>query len=158
MPLRLIAVGTRMPAWVDQAYEDYARRLRGSHRLELLEIPLVRRADGDSDAQRVRAKTEEGRRILTQLRPEEMVVALDERGAEHSSRELAQQLPRWLARGQVSFLIGGPDGFAPEVLARAGERWALSRLTLPHGLVRVLLAEQLYRAVSLLAGHPYHRD
>lgn len=156
--MRLIAVGTRMPAWVDQAFDDYARRLRGSHRLELLEIPLVRRNDGDSDAQRARAKTEEGKRILTQLRTDETAIALDERGTLHSSRELAQWLPRWLARGQTSFLIGGPDGFAPEVLARAHHTWALSRLTLPHGLARVLLAEQLYRAVSLLAGHPYHRD
>ncbi len=79
-------------------------------------------------------------------------------GAEHSSRELAAQLPRWLQSGSVALLIGGPDGFAPEVLARATERWSLSRLTLPHALVRVLLAEQLYRAVSSDVGHPYHRD
>ena len=158
MPLRLIAVGTRMPDWVEQAYTDYARRLRGSHRLELTEIPLARRSAADSPARVQRLVAEEGRRTLSELGHGDCVVALDERGREHSSRELAAQLPRWLKSGSVALLVGGPDGFAPEVLAQASERWSLSRLTLPHALVRVLLAEQLYRAVSLLSGHPYHRD
>jgi 23S rRNA (pseudouridine1915-N3)-methyltransferase len=158
MPLRLIAVGTRMPSWVDLAYTDYARRLRGSHRLELTEVPLARRSAADSAAQIARLVAEEGRRTLSLLGPQAVVVALDERGTEYSSRELAKKLPLWLREGVVNFLIGGPDGFAPEVLARASERWSLSKMTLPHGLARVLLAEQLYRAVCLNAGHPYHRD
>ena len=158
MPLRLIAVGTRMPGWVDQAFADYARRLRGSHRLELAEVPVARRGAADSAAQIARLVAAEGRRTLALLGPQAVVVALDGRGAEYSSRELAKKLPLWLRQGTVSFLIGGPDGFAPEVLARAPERWSLSKLTLPHGLARVLLAEQLYRAVCLNDGHPYHRD
>ncbi len=158
MPLRLIAVGTRMPDWVDQAYTDYARRLRGGYRLELTEIPVARRNAADGPARVERLVADEGRRMLSVLGPGDCVVALDERGREHSSRQLAAQLPRWLKGGTVAFLVGGPDGFAPQVLARAQERWSLSRLTLPHGLARVLLAEQLYRAVSLMSGHPYHRD
>ncbi len=147
-----------MPEWVDLAYEDYARRLRGSHRLELIEIPVARRTKSDSAARVGQLLDEECRRMLSALGTGGMAVLLDERGREHSSRELAQQLPKWLHKGTVNFLLGGPDGFAPNVLARVPERWSLSRLTLPHGLARVLLAEQLYRAVTLLSGHPYHRD
>jgi 23S rRNA (pseudouridine1915-N3)-methyltransferase len=147
-----------MPAWVDDAFNDYARRLRGSLRLELVEVVVARRGSAGDEAQAGRAMADEGRRILSQLGASDIVVALDERGTEHSSRELATRLQQWLSAGPVSFLIGGPDGFAPEVLQRARERWSLSRLTLPHGLARVLLAEQVYRAVTLNAGHPYHRD
>lgn len=154
MRLRIIAVGERMPDWVDSAFDDYARRLRSSMPLELHELATARRSDGDT----ARAISDEGRRTLAQLQPRDHAVALDERGPQMSTIELARWLETRRASGQdLAFVIGGPDGLAAEVLARCPQRWSLSRLTLPHGLVRVVLAEQLYRAASVLAGHPYHR-
>jgi len=156
MRLRVIAVGTRMPAWVDVAFEDYARRLRASYKLELNELPTAARS---ASADPAHARADEARRILAALDARDFVVALDERGSEPTTLGVA----RWLeARRQsgldLTFLIGGPDGFAAEVLTRAHYRWSLSRLTMPHALVRVLLVEQLYRAATVLAGHPYHRQ
>jgi len=154
MRLRIIAVGERMPGWVASAFDEYARRLRTSMPLELRPLATARRSDGDAG----RAMADEGRRILSQLQPRDHVVALDERGPQMSTVELARWLETRRASGQdLVFVIGGPDGLAPEVLARCPQRWSLSKLTLPHGLVRVVLAEQLYRAASVLAGHPYHR-
>lgn len=154
MRVRVIAVGERMPGWVDTAFDDYAKRLRGSMPLTLHELATARRSDGDA----TRAVADEGRRILTQLQPRDHAVALDERGSQMSTDELARWLETRRASGQdLAFVVGGPDGLAPEVLARCAQRWSLSKLTLPHGLVRVLLAETLYRAASVLAGHPYHR-
>jgi 23S rRNA (pseudouridine1915-N3)-methyltransferase len=155
MHLRVIAVGTRMSGWVAAGFADYARRLRGGHALELVEVPAARRSGGDDAA---RASKLEAERIMALLEPRAYVVALDERGRAFTTL----QFSLWLAerRGQgapVSFIIGGPDGLGAAVLARAQLRWSLSALTFPHGLVRVLLAEQLYRAATLLAGHPYHR-
>jgi len=118
--------------------------------------PAGPRAGGASAA---KAIAREGERLLAALRRDDYLVALDERGTEFSTRELAAWLKTRMQEGQdLAFVIGGPDGLAPEVLARARARWSLSRLTLPHALVRVVLVEQLYRAHSLLAGHPYHRD
>src|SRR5215472_2108064 len=155
MRVRLIAVGTRPPGWVRDACEDYIRR-SGSLALSITEIAAGPRSAGESPA---RAIAREGERVLAALRREDYVIALDERGTELSTRELAAWLKTRMQEGEdLAFVIGGPDGLAPEVLARSKLRWSLSRLTLPHALVRVLLAEQLYRAQSLLAGHPYHRD
>jgi 23S rRNA (pseudouridine1915-N3)-methyltransferase len=155
MQLRVIAVGTRMSGWVAAGFAEYARRLRSGTALELVEVPVVRRSGAGDAARAVRLEAE---RILALLGPRDYVVALDERGRAFTTLEFGD----WLAqrRGQgapVSFIIGGPDGLAATVLARAQLRWSLSALTFPHGLVRVLLAEQLYRAAMLLAGHPYHR-
>jgi 23S rRNA (pseudouridine1915-N3)-methyltransferase len=156
MRLRVIAVGTRMPAWVDAAFEDYARRLPRVLPVELKALPAARRGATTPAA---KALAEEGARILAALAPRDYLVALDGRGHEYSSQELARWLEQRRRSGQdLACVIGGADGLAPEVLARARERWSLSRLTLPHGLVRVVLIEQLYRAATLLAGHPYHRD
>jgi 23S rRNA (pseudouridine1915-N3)-methyltransferase len=154
--LRLIAVGTRMPTWVDAAFEDYSRRLRGTWELELKEIaPASRREAGGAGAAAVAA---EAQRILKLLAPRATVVALDERGDQFSTLELARWLEQQRAAGRdLSFIIGGPDGLSAEVMQRAARSWSLSRLTLPHALVRVLLVEQLYRAATILAGHPYHR-
>lgn len=154
--MRVIAVGTRMPGWVDAACEDYRRRLRPPWRLTLTELPAARRGEGADAGARARAA--EGRQILAQLAERERLVPLDEQGSELSTEELAS----WLRSQQVSgepltFVIGGADGLDATVLARAQRRWSLSRLTLPHGLARVVLVEQLYRATSLIAGHPYHR-
>ena len=155
MRLRVIAVGTRMSGWVDAAFTDYARRLRGADALELVEVPVSRR-NGGGDA--ARAMAAEAARILALLDAREYAVALDERGRAYTSVQISDWLAgRRQAGNPVSFIIGGPDGLAAEVLARVQLRWSLSALTFPHGLVRVLLAEQLYRAVTLLSGHPYHR-
>lgn len=150
MRLRLVAIGTRMPAWVEAGFQDYAQRLPPRElRLELLELPLAARGD--------RARQVEGEKLLERTRDHHRVV-LDERGSAWTSTELAARLNAWMQNGRdVALLVGGPDGHSPEVIAAADERWSLSRLTLPHALVRVLLAEQLYRAWSLNANHPYHR-
>jgi 23S rRNA (pseudouridine1915-N3)-methyltransferase len=154
--LRVIAIGTRMPAWVDTAFDDYARRLRGAWKLELREIAAAsRREAGGAPAAAIEHET---RRILGLLHARETVVPLDERGHQWSTLELARWLEQQQASGRdLTFIIGGPDGLGPEVLKRGARAWSLSRLTLPHALVRVLLVEQIYRAASVLAGHPYHR-
>jgi len=155
MQINLIAVGTRMPAWVNDGYHEYARRMPRECRMALTEIPPGQR----SKAQPVeRAIQEEGRRMLAALAERERVIALDVRGRSWSTEQLAGEMRDWLQDGNdISLLVGGPDGLAADCLARAGQRWSLSPLTLPHPLVRVLLAEQLYRAWSLVNGHPYHR-
>lgn len=156
MRIRVIAVGSRMPAWVRAGVDEYAVRLGPALKLELLEVDAGNRRPG---APAVRAIAEEGRRVLAALRPRERVVALDERGREMSTSELARWLEGRMGSGEdLACCIGGPDGHAPEVLARAALTWSLSRLTLPHALVRIVLVEQLYRAQSLLANHPYHRE
>jgi len=154
--MRIVAVGSRMPKWVQASYSDYITRLGSSLKVTLTEIEPGHRAAGRPPARAIEA---EGQRILAALRPGEFVVALDERGREMTTRELATWLAGRLQEGSdLAFLIGGPDGFAPEVLQRCGFKWSLSRLTFPHALVRVVLAEQLYRAHGVLSNHPYHRD
>ena len=155
MRVRVIAVGTRMPSWARSACDEYLVRLRGSLAVALTEIePASRRAGGAP-----RAVAREGERLLAALLPADHVIALDERGRELTTRELAAWLGSRMQQAEdLAFLIGGPDGLASEVLARSNYTLALSRLTLPHALARVVLAEQLYRAHCILANHPYHRD
>jgi 23S rRNA (pseudouridine1915-N3)-methyltransferase len=156
MRMRVIAVGTRMPAWVRSACDDYLARLGPQLNVSLVEVEAAARTAASAPARAIAA---EAQRLLTALRPAEHVVALDEHGSQLSTRELAGWLKARMQEGQdVAFLIGGPDGLAAEVLGRSHFRWSLSRLTLPHAMVRVVLAEQLYRAHSILANHPYHRD
>jgi 23S rRNA (pseudouridine1915-N3)-methyltransferase len=146
-----------MPGWVDAAFEDYARRLSGSWKLELKALAPASRKQAGGAAPR--AKSAEARRILALLGPRDVVVPLDEHGAQFSTLELSAWLKERRAAGDdLAFIIGGPDGLGDEVLARGRWRWSLSRLTLPHALARVVLIEQLYRAASVLAGHPYHRS
>ena len=135
-----------MPEWVRQAYEDYTRRMRSSMRIDLEELPVGKN------------KTEEEKRFLERV-GDDYVAALDEHGKSLTTVELA----KWLSQRQqdgrnLSFVIGGPDGLGPEILKKAALRWSLSALTFPHAMVRVILAEQLYRAHSVLQNHPYHRD
>jgi 23S rRNA (pseudouridine1915-N3)-methyltransferase len=153
--LQLLAVGTRRPRWENEGFEEYARRLSGDCVLTLTEIPAARRAaKGDPR----RWLEEEGGRMLAAIPGGAGVTALDERGKPWSTEQLARRLQGWLAEGRDRvLLVGGPDGLAPACRERAEESWSLSPLTLPHGLVRVLLAEALYRAWSLLHKHPYHR-
>lgn len=156
MRLRVIAVGTRLPGWVGEVFSGYARRLGGALKLELREVVAGPRG---ANRRASHAKTVERDRLLAQLATDELVVALDEHGRELSTGELAAWLEARMGEGRdIAFLIGGPDGLDPGVLERCGFRWSLSRLTLPHALVRVVVAEQLYRAHTLLTGHPYHRE
>jgi 23S rRNA (pseudouridine1915-N3)-methyltransferase len=144
-----------MRPWVDAACRDYLRRQRGAAAIELLEIALAR-GHGQGDAGS--AVRREAQRILAALEPREYVVALDERGRSFTTLQLSSWLAQRRSEGApVSFIIGGPDGLDAAVLERAQLKWSLSALTFPHALVRVMLAEQLYRASTLLAGHPYHR-
>jgi 23S rRNA (pseudouridine1915-N3)-methyltransferase len=156
MRVRLIAVGTRMPGWVREAYEDYITRLGSSLKVTLVEIEPGPRTAGRAPQKAMEA---EAQKLLAAVRKDDYVIALDERGREMTTRELASWLGTRMQEGSdLAFLIGGPDGFAPEVLQRCQFRWSLSRLTFPHALVRVVLAEQLYRAHGVLSNHPYHRD
>jgi 23S rRNA (pseudouridine1915-N3)-methyltransferase len=147
----LIAVGERMPAWVQQGFAEYVKRLSRELPLELVEVSAKSRDPA-------RAMAEEGAALLAAVPKGAHVVALDVRGKACSSEELAQQFARWRMQGKdLAFLIGGADGFAPAVLDRVDQKWSLGPMTLPHPLVRIVVAEQLYRAASLLANHPYHR-
>ena len=154
MRMRLLAAGTRMPGWVDAGFADYAGRLRGEYRLELVEIALGERGGGDVR----RAVEAEGRRMLGAAGERAHLVALQVGGRALTTEQLARWLEERACDGDAPvFCIGGPDGLAAEVDARARLRWSLSTLTLPHGLARIVVAEALYRAVSLIKGLPYHR-
>jgi 23S rRNA (pseudouridine1915-N3)-methyltransferase len=152
--LLLLAVGNRMPQWVDLGCAEYAQRLTADFRLEVKEIAPGARSGGA--AQQAIAK--EGERMLAALPASCYVVALQVTGRSMTSEQLAQFLAARARDGRdVAFCIGGPDGLAPEIDGRADYRWSLSALTLPHGLARIIVAEALYRAVSILKNHPYHR-
>jgi 23S rRNA (pseudouridine1915-N3)-methyltransferase len=151
--LRVLAVGRDRSGLYAPAVEEYTARLSRYVRFELTEVPEARKLAGTP-----RASEEEGTSLLAKISPREHVVALDERGEELTSPRLAERVRRWQERGQdVTLVIGGSDGLAPEVLARAGEKLALSRLTLAHRLARLVLVEQLYRAMTILRGEPYHK-
>jgi 23S rRNA (pseudouridine1915-N3)-methyltransferase len=155
MNIYLLAIGNRMPRWVEEGYGEYAKRLPAECALHLVEIPPGRRGKGADIA---RAQREEGERMLKAIPPNSRVVTLEIQGRPWSTEDLAQRLGGWMAGGRdLALLVGGPEGLAPGCLARAEDRWSLSPLTLPHPLVRVVLAEQLYRAWSILRNHPYHR-
>lgn len=155
MRVSLIAVGTRGPGWVEQGVAEYRKRLARELDYEIVEVPLARRAKNRSIEQCVR---QEGAALLNRVRPGDFVVSLDVKGASFGTDALARRLQKIRLEGSaLSLLAGGPDGLDPACHARAQESWSLSQLTLPHFLVRLLLTEQLYRAVSILKGHPYHR-
>lgn len=156
MDLHILAVGTRMPAWVDQGFAEYQKRMPREARLSLCEIKPEKRESGRTPVQ---AAAAEAQRLLAAMPKSCLRVILDERGEQVSSQALAVRLQSWMTSGRdVALIIGGADGLAPTIKQQAEWAWALSALTLPHGLVRVLVAEQLYRAVTILQGHPYHRE
>lgn len=156
MQIHLIAVGTRMPGWVNDGFEDYARRLPRECRLVLTEIPAATRGKSRTTEQN---RDEEGRRMLAAVPRDALVIALDEHGKTRDTLALARELDDWLASGRdVALLVGGADGLSPACRAAAAHSWSLSPHTFPHALVRVLLAEQLYRAWTVTRGHPYHRS
>lgn len=155
MKIHILAVGDKLPSWADAAVDEYVKRMPREARVEVVPIKPERRAGQAAD----RIKTLEAARILDKLPPGCVLVALDEHGRELTTRELSRVLAGWLSGGRdVALVIGGADGLGADLLARAEATLSLSRLTLPHALARVVLAEQLYRAWSLLANHPYHRD
>jgi len=155
MKFRIVAVGRRMPAWIAAGCAEYTQRMPRECRVELVEIKPAARAGGGAVQQWLAL---EAQRIRAALPARACKVVLDERGKPCTTQELARRIARWQRDGlDVAFVIGGADGTARELQSEADWLMSLSPLTLPHGLVRVLLAEQLYRAVSLIAGHPYHR-
>jgi 23S rRNA (pseudouridine1915-N3)-methyltransferase len=151
--IRLLAIGKDRSGLYAPAVAEYAERLGRYARFELVELPEAKKHAGTP-----RARDEEGETILARLEPRELVVALDERGKEYTSVDFARRVQGWLAGGRdVALVIGGSDGLAEPVLARAGERLALSRFTLAHRLARLVLVEQLYRAMTIARGEPYHK-
>lgn len=156
MKFRLLAVGTRMPGWVESGVLEYSKRLPAEFALQLQELPLSRRGKNSSPEY---LKNKEAEAILAKLRPADHVVVLDVLGKRFDTGSFARRLDTLRSNGRdVVIVVGGPDGLGDPVLQRAEERWSLSDLTLPHPLVRIVLAEQFYRAWSLLSNHPYHRD
>jgi|TARA_B110000908_G_scaffold128787_1_gene151270 23S rRNA (pseudouridine1915-N3)-methyltransferase len=155
MHIRLLAVGTKMPKWVEQGVDEYCKRLPPELKLEVKEIALGKRGKG---ADIRRAIASEGQQMQAAIGDRDRVVALDVKGKPWSTEQLASNLRDWqLGGANISLLVGGPDGLAQECLDRADQRWSLSALTLPHPLVRIVLAEQLYRAWTINNNHPYHR-
>jgi 23S rRNA (pseudouridine1915-N3)-methyltransferase len=156
MRISVVAVGTKMPSWVKEAVEEYSRRLPRELKLQWREIPLARRVR-DSKPEQLRER--EGEQMLKAIAASDQVIALDVHGERISTAQLARQVETWQMSGtNYTLLVGGPDGLSPGCLQRASARWSLSDLTLPHPLVRVLLAEQLYRAWTITVNHPYHRE
>jgi 23S rRNA (pseudouridine1915-N3)-methyltransferase len=154
--LLIASVGHKMPGWIAEGYDEYAKRMPREARIELLEIKPEPRTTGKNTAQIMEA---EAQRILNALPPDCRRIALDERGKMPTTKQLSAQMEEWMSGGRdVAFIIGGADGLHESVKKSAQELMALSALTLPHALVRVLLAEQLYRAYSLMHNHPYHRE
>lgn len=154
--IQVVAIGHRMPGWVESGWHEFARRMPRECALTLVELPPIRRGRGAGSARLVE---DEGKRMLAAIPAGSHVVALEVEGGAWSTPQLSQRLDRWLHGGRdVALLIGGADGLAPDCRRAADERWSLSPLTFPHMLVRVIVAEQIYRAWSLLHNHPYHRE
>ena len=152
--MRVIAIGTRMPGWVTEGSDEYLKRMPRELSVEWVELPASKRTRDTAELRML----DEATAIDRRLKPQDLIVALDIDGKTVSTENIADALSSWQAEGaKVAFIIGGPDGLHPTLKARASARWSLGRITLPHPLVRVILAEQLYRACSINAGHPYHR-
>ena len=155
MQLLVAAVGQRMPGWVNEAWTEYARRMPPGMAMSLREITLAKRGK-NPDTKRLTAV--ESKALYDAMPARARVIALDVKGQSWSTEKLAAKLQDWMGEGRdVGFMIGGPDGIAPDILQKADTRWSLGPLTLPHPLVRVVLAEQLYRAWTITQNHPYHR-
>ena len=153
--IRLLAIGNKMPEWVNQGFKEYAKRFPPSCHLKLVEISAEKRTK-NNDIKRIIEL--ESNKLLATIKPEHLVIALDVKGKSFSTEKLAQQFQQWQHNGQdIDMLIGGPDGLSKDCLQKADWTWSLSPLTLPHPLVRIVIAEQLYRALSILQNHPYHR-
>ena len=155
MYIDLICIGHKMPAYVEMGFKEYAKRLPTACSLNLIEIPLRKRS---KNADIARLQRQEGEQMLAAIPKGAYVIALDERGKMWSSSQLSKQLAHWMQDySRIALLVGGPEGLSAACLQRATQQWSLSALTLPHQLVRIIVAEQLYRAWTLLNNHPYHR-
>ena len=155
LKITLLAVGDRMPAWIDQGFVEYQKRIGRPFRLGLVQIPALRRPRG---ADMARIQQQEESRILASVPNSACLIALDKRGLHRTTEQVAENMKNWLGqREPVALAIGGPEGFSEEFIGKCNEVWSLSDLTFPHGLARVIVAEQLYRGYSILQGLPYHR-
>lgn len=155
MRIRILAIGQKMPSWVNEGFTEYAKRLIGDCTLELIELPMSKRGKNNNIDQ---LKAKEAKSIEAALKKDELLVALDVLGKDVTTPQLAGLLSEWQMQGDnVAIVIGGPDGICQSLLDKANKKISLSKLTLPHPMVRVLLSEQLYRAWSINKGHPYHR-
>lgn len=156
MKIQIVAVGQKMPRWVDDAYHEYAKRLPRQQAITLSCIATASRYSGQTIN---RNQTQEAEKIRKKIKQGSLLIALDEKGKQWNTAEWALQYQKWKQHSpQVNFVIGGPDGLLPELLQQANQTIALGKMTLPHGLARVVLIEQLYRAWTVVEGHPYHRD
>jgi 23S rRNA (pseudouridine1915-N3)-methyltransferase len=155
MRIKLVSVGNKAPSWVQDGYQEYAKRLPRECPLELIEIPVAHRGKNPDTRRLIE---QEGQAMLRHVDNADWVIAMDVRGKRWTTEQLAKEIERWqMESQQVVLLVGGPDGLSDDCLKRADQRWSLSELTFPHPLVRVILAETIYRSWSLSSGHPYHR-
>lgn len=155
MKIRLLTITHKSPAWIQEGYQEYAKRLPATFALELLEIPAEKRS-ANADLKRIADR--EGEKMLTLIKPQHLIVALDVKGKLWSTETLTEKLAQCALEGRnIDLLVGGPEGLAPSCLQKAAEKWSLSTLTFPHILVRLIVAEQIYRAFTILQQHPYHR-
>jgi len=155
MKINLVTVGSRMPSWVDEGVAEYAKRLPPEFALTVTDVPLGKRGKGLDVEQAIRKEADA---LLTKVRPQDHVIALEVEGLRLSTQALAKRLDAIRMEGRnIVILVGGPDGLGQTCLQRADEKWSLSALTLPHPLVRIVVAEQIYRAWTILNAHPYHR-
>lgn len=156
MVIHFITVGQKMPKWVQDGYAEYAKRLPKSCAIKLVELPMAQRGKtGSAD----KYKAEEAKKILAAIPKGAQLIVLDEHGQQVTTKGLAEKLEDWLASGQdVALVVGGPDGLEQSLIQQARWKWGLSKLTMPHPMVRILVAEQIYRAYSVINNHPYHRE
>ncbi|BCN94016.1 ribosomal RNA large subunit methyltransferase H [Thiomicrorhabdus immobilis] len=156
MVIHFITVGQKMPKWVQDGYAEYAKRLPKSCAIKLIELPMATRGKtGSAD----KYKAEEAKKILAAIPKGAQLIVLDEHGQQVTTKGLADKLEEWLASGQdVALVVGGPDGLEQSLIQQASWKWGLSKLTMPHPMVRILVAEQIYRAYSVIQNHPYHRE
>lgn len=158
MKIRILTIGQKMPTWVNTGIEDYLKRIQPYVQTQIIEIPMAKRGKNDSEGDIVKYRQAEGAAILAALKPNDILIALEVEGREFSTEKLADTMKNWMLEGQdIVLAIGGPDGHSQAVREAAQWHWSLSKLTLPHPLVRVMLVEQLYRAMSINHNHPYHR-
>lgn len=158
MKIRLLMIGQKMPSWVTTAFDDYHKRIQPFVTTQLVELPMAKRGKNDSPADILKYCQTEGESILAALKPQEVLIALEVGGRELSTEKLAATMQQWTLEGlDIALAVGGPDGLSDEVRKAAAWHWSLSSLTLPHPLVRIILIEQLYRAMSINHHHPYHR-
>ncbi|CAN8141094.1 23S rRNA m(3)psi1915 methyltransferase [uncultured Thiomicrorhabdus sp.] len=156
MVIHFITVGQKMPKWVQDGYNEYAKRLPKACSLKLVELPMANRGKSNSVD---KMKAEEAKRILDAVPKGARLIVLDEHGQQVTTKGLADKMEDWLGGGQdIALIVGGPDGLDAALLAQAQWKWGLSKLTMPHPMVRILVAEQIYRAWSVIQNHPYHRE